>query len=63
MPRSRLIAKARGRRRKEYPGKDYDLVAVFDCLHDMGDPTGAAAHVRSTLAQGRYLDDRGTVRP
>ena len=34
---------------KEYPGKDYDLVAVFDCLHDMGDPTGAAAHVRSTL--------------
>ena len=34
---------------KEYPGKDYDFVAVFDCLHDMGDPAGAAAHVRSTL--------------
>jgi SAM-dependent methyltransferase len=34
---------------KEYPGKDYDFVAVFDCLHDMGDPVGAAAHVRSTL--------------
>ena len=34
---------------KEYPGKGYDLVAVFDCLHDMGDPVGAAAHVRSTL--------------
>jgi SAM-dependent methyltransferase len=36
---------------KEYPGKDYDLVAVFDCLHDMGDPVGAAAHVRQSLAQ------------
>jgi SAM-dependent methyltransferase len=35
---------------KEYPGEGYDLVAVFDCLHDMGDPVGAAAHVRSTLA-------------
>jgi hypothetical protein len=31
---------------KEFPGKDYDFVAVFDCLHDMGDPVGAAAHVR-----------------
>jgi hypothetical protein len=27
---------------KEYPGTDYDLVAFFDCLHDMGDPVGAA---------------------
>jgi SAM-dependent methyltransferase len=34
---------------KEYPGKDYDFVAVFDCLHDMGDPAGAAAHVRRSL--------------
>ena len=34
---------------KEYPGKDYDFVAVFDCLHDMGDPIGAAAHVRNSL--------------
>ena len=34
---------------KEYPGKDYDLVAVFDCLHDMGDPVGAAIHVRKSL--------------
>jgi SAM-dependent methyltransferase len=34
---------------KEYPGKDYDFVAVFDCLHDMGDPIGAAAHVRQSL--------------
>jgi SAM-dependent methyltransferase len=36
---------------KSYPGKDYDLVAFFDCLHDMGDPEGAARHVRSTLAK------------
>ena len=35
---------------KGYPGKGYDLVAFFDCLHDMGDPQGAAAHVRETLA-------------
>jgi len=36
---------------KSYPGKDYDFVAVFDCLHDMGDPVGAAAHVRQSLAK------------
>ncbi len=34
---------------KEYPGSDYDLVCVFDCLHDMGDPVGASAHVLETL--------------
>ena len=34
---------------KEFPGKGYDFVAVFDCLHDMGDPVGAAAHVRGAL--------------
>jgi len=34
---------------KEFPGKDYDFVAVFDCLHDMGDPVGAASHVRQSL--------------
>jgi SAM-dependent methyltransferase len=34
---------------KDFPGRDYDLVAMFDCLHDMGDPVGAAAHVKSTL--------------
>jgi 2-polyprenyl-3-methyl-5-hydroxy-6-metoxy-1,4-benzoquinol methylase len=32
-----------------YSGTDYDLVTMFDCLHDMGDPVGAARHVRSTL--------------
>jgi 2-polyprenyl-3-methyl-5-hydroxy-6-metoxy-1,4-benzoquinol methylase len=36
---------------KEYPGKDYDLVTFFDCLHDMGDPAGASAHVHSTLKE------------
>ena len=36
---------------KEFPGKDYDFVAVFDCLHDMGDPVGAAEHVRQSLAK------------
>ena len=34
---------------KTYPGKDYDLVTVFDCLHDMGDPVGASAHVKQSL--------------
>jgi SAM-dependent methyltransferase len=34
---------------KDYPGNRYDLVTFFDCLHDMGDPVGAAAHVRRTL--------------
>jgi len=36
-------------RAQDYPGHDYDLVAVFDCLHDMGDPVGAAAHVRASM--------------
>ncbi len=36
---------------KEFPGRDYDFVAFFDCLHDMGDPIGAAAHVRQSLAK------------
>ncbi len=35
---------------KSYPiNGGYDLVTFFDCLHDMGDPTGAASHVRSSL--------------
>ena len=33
-----------------YPGRGYDLVTMFDCLHDMGDPVGAARHVRQTIA-------------
>ena len=56
--RARELAKAEGlagrvtfetAAAKTYPGQDYDLVAFFDCLHDMGDPTGAAAHVRQSL--------------
>jgi SAM-dependent methyltransferase len=35
---------------KDFPGSGYDLVTFFDCLHDMGDPVGAAAHVLTTLA-------------
>ena len=36
---------------KEFPGTGYDLVAFFDCLHDMGDPAGAATHVLRSLAK------------
>jgi SAM-dependent methyltransferase len=34
---------------KDYPGEGYDFVAVFDCLHDMGDPAGASKHIYETL--------------
>jgi len=34
---------------KDYPGR-FDLVCLFDCLHDMGDPVGAAHHILSSLA-------------
>ncbi|HEX4306401.1 MAG TPA: class I SAM-dependent methyltransferase, partial [Solirubrobacterales bacterium] len=41
---------------KDYPGTNYDLVAVFDCLHDMGDPVGASTHIHDTLApDGTWL--------
>lgn len=41
---------------RKYPGTGYDLVAFFDCLHDMGDPIGAAKHVKTTLAKdGTWL--------
>jgi SAM-dependent methyltransferase len=36
---------------KTFPGTGYDLVTFFDCLHDMGDPVGAARHVREALAK------------
>ena len=32
-----------------YPGRDFDLIAFFDCLHDMGDPVGASRHAREAL--------------
>jgi SAM-dependent methyltransferase len=34
---------------KDFGEKSFDLVTFFDCLHDMGDPVGAAQHVRSAL--------------
>lgn len=37
---------------KTYPADGFDLVTFFDCLHDMGDPVGAARHVRESLADG-----------
>jgi SAM-dependent methyltransferase len=41
---------------KDYPGKGFQLVTFFDCLHDMGDPEGAARHVRETLdANGSWM--------
>ena len=33
-----------------FSGSNYDLVTMFDCLHDMGDPVGAARHVREAIA-------------
>jgi SAM-dependent methyltransferase len=39
-----------------FSGGDYDLVTMFDCLHDMGDPAGAARHVRDAVAKdGTWL--------
>jgi SAM-dependent methyltransferase len=35
---------------RSFPGNGFDLVTMFDCLHDMGDPVGAARHVRQSLA-------------
>lgn len=35
---------------QEFPGNDYDLVAYFDCLHDMGDPVGALKQAYQALA-------------
>ncbi|KRA72971.1 SAM-dependent methyltransferase [Lysobacter sp. Root667] len=32
-----------------YTGRNFDLIAFFDCLHDMGDPVGAARHARQAL--------------
>lgn len=37
---------------KEVPGRDFDLVTMYDCLHDMGDPRGCAAHMHRILAPG-----------
>jgi SAM-dependent methyltransferase len=40
----------------QHPDAGYDLVTMFDCLHDMGDPVGAARHVRELLApEGTWM--------
>jgi ubiquinone/menaquinone biosynthesis C-methylase UbiE len=36
-------------RAQDYPGEDFDFACIFDALHDMGDPVGAARHIRETL--------------
>lgn len=41
---------------QSFTGTGYDLVTTFDCLHDMGDPVGAARHVREALeADGTWM--------
>ena len=46
---------------QDFPGTDYDLVCIFDALHDMGDPVGAARHIRAALAARRHLAARRAV--
>jgi SAM-dependent methyltransferase len=41
---------------KDFPGKDYGLATIFDALHDMGDPVGAASHVKESLeSDGSFM--------
>jgi SAM-dependent methyltransferase len=40
---------------KSFPGADYDLITMFDCLHDLGDPVGAAHRARQALAKDGTL--------
>ena len=42
-------------RAQDFSGGDFDLVAMFDALHDMGDPVGAIAHIRTTLKRDGTL--------
>ena len=53
--RRRRPGALRGRHGQGLSRARYDLVAFFDCLHDMGDPVGAAAHVRRVADAGRHL--------
>lgn len=39
-------------RAQDFAGEGYDFACIFDALHDMGDPVGAARHIRRTLAPG-----------
>ena len=49
--RARRASDIRGGQRRRFPGEGYDLVAIFDALHDMPDPLGAARHIREALAE------------
>ena len=43
-------------RAQDFPAGEFDLVTCFDCLHDMGDPEGAARHIRAALKpDGRWM--------
>ncbi len=61
-PASPTGCASRSLRPSSFPATGYDLVAMFDCLHDMGDPVGAAAHVPSSARARRHVDDRRAVR-
>jgi SAM-dependent methyltransferase len=39
----------------DFPGSGYDLIAYFDCLHDMGDPVGALSHARQVIDTDGHL--------
>lgn len=40
---------------KDFPGDGYDLICFMDCFHDLGDPSGAAAHSRHALSKDGVL--------
>lgn len=43
-------------RAQDFPGRNYDFACIFDALHDMGDPVGAAKHIRETLKpEGTFM--------
>ena len=46
----------------EFPGS-YDLVCLFDCLHDMGDPVGAARHIRDASARAAHSPSSSPPQP
>ena len=55
-PASRTGHRSKSSSAQTFSGSGYDLVATFDCLHDMGDPLGAARHIREALAtDGTWL--------
>ena len=47
---------------KDFPGRGYGFATIFDALHDMGDPVGAASHVRRCSGSKGDVHDRGAPR-